>query len=113
MQVYRIGSDSLPHERATALPEMHWLGLQMNDIVTGGSDQLAVMKLTQRDRKKAVAMLSRLARDGSDDLLDSKSRVELQRMLMLNCKVETQILEDRAGGLEGWLEDRIEQHVVL
>ena len=113
MQVYRNGSKSLPHERGTSLPWMNWLGLHMDDIVAGSSEQVALMRLTKRDRNKAIAMLSRLGRDCSDDPMDANCKVELQRMLMMNCKVETQILEERAGGLESWLDDRIfnQQHV--
>ena len=108
MQVYRKGSISLPHESIANLPEIHWLGLHISDAVYGATDDEAILRLSSRDAKKAVAMLGRLSTSSADEA-DLKCRAELQRMLMLNVKAETQILEDRPGGLEAWLNERIEE----
>jgi meiotic recombination protein SPO11 len=106
MQIYRQGSHSLPHERALNVPEMQWLGVRADDVLKGVRDDEAVLRLTTRDRRKAIAMLERLCPKPAFGM-DEQCKVELQRMLMLNVKAESQILEYRSGGLEGWLDDRI------
>jgi meiotic recombination protein SPO11 len=57
-------------------------------------------------------MLSRnpvLAVDGPEP----EWRVELQRMMMLNVKAETEILHGRDGGLEGWIEREMGRRVSI
>ena len=53
--------------------------------------------LTNRDRRKATIMLSRVGED------DRSRRTELQIMLMLNMKAELQILQELVGGMGSWL----------
>lgn len=102
MQIYRQGSQSLPHEHACNVPEMRWLGVRIHDVLPHLQDDGSTPKLTARDRRKAVVMLERLRME-SEDKVDMQCRIELQRMLALNIKAEIQILEDRNDGLEGWL----------
>ncbi len=61
--------------------------------------------MTARDRRIAVKMLERptFAEDGPEQTW----RRELQVMLMLNVKAEIQLMSERAGGLERWLEKRL------
>lgn len=110
MQIYRQGSNSLPHERAVDVPEMRWLGVRTDDVLADLQDDAAVLRLTQRDRGKAISMLER-ADEENGCRADEQCRVELQRMLMLNIKAEIQILEDRRGGLEGWLDEKIRKQL--
>ncbi len=106
MQIYRQGSHSLPHETELNVPEIQWLGIRAADVLAEVQNDESVLKLTARDRKKAVAMLGRLNWE-SEAGVDEQCRIELQKMLVLNIKAEIQLLEDRPGGLEGWLNGRI------
>ncbi|KAF7507604.1 hypothetical protein GJ744_010274 [Endocarpon pusillum] len=106
MQIYCQGSQSLPHETELNVPEMQWLGVRAADVLAEVQNDESVLKLTSRDRKKAVAMLGRLNRE-SEAVVDEQCKIELQRILVLNVKAEIQLLEDRPGGLEGWLNGRI------
>ncbi|KAL4938586.1 hypothetical protein BDV06DRAFT_52101 [Aspergillus oleicola] len=105
MSTYKYGSMAHTHENGRLnLPCLRWLGLRTSEVVSGlGLDgDEALMTLTKRDRKKIVSMLSRSpvwAVDGPE----VEWRVELQRTLMLNVKAEIEILYERTGGLEGWL----------
>ncbi|RAK94266.1 meiotic recombination protein Spo11 [Aspergillus costaricaensis CBS 115574] len=109
MATYKYGSVAFAHEnRNLNVPGLHWLGLKIADVVAG-ADPLGdnkLIRLTKRDRKKVVAMLSRnpiWAADGPEP----EWRVELQRMLMLNVKAETEILYDMEGGLTRWLDQKL------
>jgi meiotic recombination protein SPO11 len=67
----------------------------------------ALISLTERDRQRIEQRLARSpvwAVDGPEP----EWRVELQRMLMLNVKAEIEILYDRNGGLEAWIEREME-----
>lgn len=110
MQIYRQGSRSLPHERAFSIHEMQWLGVWTEDIFSGAQDDEPTLKLTPRDRRKAVAMMKTLDVQ-SVDRVDEQCRVELQKMLILNIKAEVQILEDRNGGLERWLRRKLKKQL--
>ncbi|PWY86404.1 meiotic recombination protein spo11 [Aspergillus sclerotioniger CBS 115572] len=109
MATYKYGSVAFAHEnRNLNIPGLHWLGLRTSDVISGadphGDD--ALIHLTERDRKKAIAMLGKnpiWAADGPEP----EWRAELQQMLMLNVKAETEILYDRDGGLVGWLDQRL------
>ncbi|GLA62459.1 hypothetical protein AtubIFM54640_003014 [Aspergillus tubingensis] len=109
MATYNYGSVAFTHEnRNLNVPGLHWLGLRITDVVAGADplDDNTVLHLTKRDRKKVVAMLSRnpiWAADGPEP----GWRVELQRMLMLNVKAETEILYDMEGGLTRWLDRKL------
>ena len=43
---------------------------------------------------------------------DSEWRRELQVMLMTGFKAEMEILDDREGGIEKWIEDRLAEDIV-
>ncbi|GLB01830.1 hypothetical protein AtubIFM57258_000240 [Aspergillus tubingensis] len=109
MATYKYGSVAFTHEnRNLNVPGLHWLGLRITDVVAGAGllGDSTLIRLTKRDRKKIVAMLSRnpiWAADGPEP----EWRVELQRMLMLNVKAETEILYDTEGGLTGWLDRKL------
>ncbi|CEN60175.1 hypothetical protein ASPCAL02616 [Aspergillus calidoustus] len=107
MSTYKYGSMAQPRENSSlVVPSLRWLGLRTTDVVEDGEEALNgddLMPLTLRDRKKIVAMLSRnpvFAVDGPEP----EWRVELQRMMMLNIKAETEIRYGRDGGLEGWID---------
>jgi meiotic recombination protein SPO11 len=106
MQIYRQGSYSLPNERELNVPEVQWLGVRIDDILVDVQDDESVLKLTARDRRKAVAMLERSSSE-STDKVDEQCRMELQQMLMLNIKAEIQILEERPWALERWLNGKM------
>ncbi|RAL06981.1 putative meiosis-specific topoisomerase Spo11 [Aspergillus homomorphus CBS 101889] len=109
MSTYKYGSLAYAHENSTLnCSDIRWLGLRTSDIVTGvdrsGND--ALVSLTDRDRKKILAMLSNnpvWAVDGPEQ----EGRAELLQMLMLNVKAEMQILYDGDGGLVQWLDRRM------
>lgn len=109
MATYKYGSVAFAHEnRNLNVPGLHWLGLRITDVVAGAGllGDNTLIRLTKRDRKKTVAMLSRnpiWAADGPEP----EWRVELQRMLMLNVKAETEILYDTEGSLTGWLDRKL------
>ncbi|GLA96149.1 hypothetical protein AtubIFM61612_011337 [Aspergillus tubingensis] len=109
MATYKYGSVAFAHEnRNLNVPGLHWLGLKITDVVAGAGllGDSTLICLTKRDRKKIVAMLSRnpiWAADGPEP----EWRVELQRMLMLNVKAETEILYDMEGGLTRWLDRKL------
>lgn len=109
MSTYKYGSKAHARENAKLnVPHLHWLGLRMSDVIADadpeGDD--ASVRMSARDRKKAVAMLDNSpvwAVDGPEP----EWRVELQRMLMLNLKAEIEIVYDREGGLEGWIDRKM------
>lgn len=109
MSTYKYGSMAYTHENwKLNVPELRWLGLRTSNLVAGmdpeGDDTL--VRLTARDRKKAVAILRNnpaCAADGPEQ----DWRAELQQMLMLNLKAETEILYDRDGGLEMWIDQKM------
>ncbi|PLN75137.1 DNA topoisomerase IV, alpha subunit [Aspergillus taichungensis] len=110
LATYKYGSMAAAHENSQLnVRGLRCLGLHMSDVVAGadpcGDDTL--LRLTARDRRKIVTMLCKnpvFAVDGPE--LDW--RAELQRMLMLNVKAEIEILYDQEGGLEGWIDRRME-----
>ena len=110
LATYKYGSMAAAHENPQLnVRGLRCLGLHVSDVVAGadpcGDD--ALMRLTARDRRKIVTMLCRnpvFAVDGPE--LDW--RAELQRMLMLNVKAELEILYDWEGGLERWIDRRME-----
>lgn len=126
LSTYKYGSYRLAHEEVTqgdtpglSLPNVYWLGVrrqQITQIPAGKSDldtSLAtelqgVMKLTARDRTKAMRMLEwDICADGG---LEQDWRRELQTMLMLNTKAEMQVLDELPGGLVSWLDRELGQY---
>lgn len=111
MSTYKYGSWNLSHETAKhTVPYMRWLGVQSADLVHAGGDESTrsdrgLLPLSARDRGKATAMLKKhpLLEHGPEGVW----RSELQVMLMLGLKAEMELLEDREGGLERWLEGKL------
>lgn len=109
ISTYKFGSRAHARENSKLnTPELQRLGLCTSDVVSG-ADSLGddtFISLTPRDRRKAVAMLNNSpvwAVDGPEP----EWRAELQQMLMLNLKAETEILYQREGGLEGWIDRKM------
>lgn len=110
MSIFKYGSVAQAHENAKLnVRQLRWLGLRTSSVATGSDcpGDETFLPLSARDRKKAVAMLRSpsFAEDGPEPMW----RVELQQMLMLNLKAETEILYEREGGLEGWLDKRLQE----
>lgn len=109
MSTYKYGSMAYAHENGKLnVPGLRWLGLRTSDVVTGMDPQgdEAFIRLTGRDRKKALAMLRNnpaCAADGPE----KEWCAELQQMLMLNLRAETEILYDRNEGLEAWIDHKL------
>lgn len=84
------------------------MGIQSKDVLerSNGEEYNGLLRLSGRDRKKAVKMLenSEWLREGG---VEREWRRELQVMLMLNVKAEMEVLSERSGGVEGWVEERL------
>ncbi|KAL8920780.1 MAG: hypothetical protein Q9172_004351 [Xanthocarpia lactea] len=117
MSTYKHGSLTLSHENANLrCPIVRWLGVKSGDLdfresttappgASGEEDMKGLLRLTKRDRKKAVKMLGQGICEEYG--VEQEWRRELQVMLMLNVKVEMEILSQREGDVEGWVEDRL------
>ena len=109
MSTYKYGSRNLAHETADmAVLVIRWLGLQSGHLFdnfneSGGISGL--LPLSMRDRRLAKKML------GQSNLMKENGerewRRELQIMLMLGCKAEIEILDNRESGVGGWLEETL------
>ncbi|KAJ4988601.1 type IIb DNA topoisomerase [Stagonosporopsis vannaccii] len=120
MSTFKYGSYRLAHEdhiasdntQALSLPSIRYLGMRIQHISRAQMEQHdadrgavpelhGLMRLTARDRTKAVRMLEwDLC---SETGLEQDWRHELQSMLMLNVKAEMQILDELPGGLVPFL----------
>lgn len=128
LSTYKHGSYRLAHEEIQSsgnntlqLPAIHWLGVKsdiINQAGAGGNGKdrkdlrelQGCLKLTMRDRKKAVRMLEwDLCMENGEE---QEWRHELQTMLMLNVKAEMQILDDVPGGLVQWMGQQLDQTTV-
>ncbi|KAK2807099.1 hypothetical protein FQN51_004713 [Onygenales sp. PD_10] len=113
MSTYKYGSRAQSHENNNlTVPNIQWLGLQASEVVSRleTQDDDVLMPLTVRDRKKARDMLTRsviFAEDGPEPAW----RAELQHMLMLNVKAEIEVLYEREGGIECWLDRKLRELV--
>ncbi|KAI4091532.1 MAG: hypothetical protein LQ339_008103 [Xanthoria mediterranea] len=116
MSTYKHGSANLAHENANVrCSTLRWLGVKSGDLNiatsnTGLSDDDAddikgLLRLSKRDRKKAVGMLGQGICD--EHGVEQEWRRELQVMLMVSLKAEMEILSQRPGGIERWVEDRL------
>lgn len=110
MSIFKYGSVAQAHENAKLnVRELRWLGLRTSSVVSGTDSigEESFLPLSSRDRKKAIAMLSSptFAEVGPEPTW----RAELQQMLMLNLKAEIEILYERDGGLEGWLDKQMQE----
>ena len=112
MSTYKHGSWNLSHESAQLLvPGLQWLGTRSKDVLVGANDDdsKCLLRLSRRDRQKAKKMLENSAvfREDGEEV---EWRRELQVMLMLNVKAEMEVLEEREGGMAGWVEGRLLEH---
>lgn len=124
MTTYKHGSYRLAHEDATrtdapalSIPKLRWLGVKRHHISraqtheegteTGTETEFqGMMKLTTRDRSKAMRMLEwDLCSETGPEL---EWRRELQTMLMLSTKAEIQILDELPGGVVSFLSSELE-----
>lgn len=84
------------------------MGIQSKDVLErrNREEYKGLLRLSARDRKKAVKMLenSEWLREGG---VEGEWRRELQVMLMLGVKAEMEVLSERVGGVEGWVEERL------
>ncbi|EME42796.1 hypothetical protein DOTSEDRAFT_131971 [Dothistroma septosporum NZE10] len=98
LSTYRRGSKSLAHEsEAHCIPQLQWLGLRSENLYMDQANTHAsqgLLKLTTRDRKKAVNMLVR----NDDWEVPEEWKAELRTMLMLNTKAELQLLDATRHG---------------
>ncbi|CAD6589048.1 MAG: hypothetical protein ASARMPRED_003873 [Alectoria sarmentosa] len=109
MSTYKYGSFKLSHENVDLnVPSIQWLGVQSRDVLAGNAhdEYNGLLRLSARDRKKAADMLekSEVLQDGGKE---EEWRRELQVMLMLNLKGEMEVLAERAGGVKGWVEEKL------
>lgn len=84
------------------------MGIQGKDVFErrNGEECKGLLRMSGRDRKKAVKMLENsewLREEG----VEGEWRRELQIMLMLNVKAEMEVLSERVGGVEDWVEERL------
>lgn len=109
MSTYKYGSLAHIHENAgLTLPTLQWLGLKIADAaneVQNSSGNLS-LSLTARDRRKILSMLRR-SPIWSSGGAEPEWCVELQRMLILNVKVEIEKLYDDGGSLEAWIDRKM------
>ena len=108
MSTYKHGSFRLSHEGADLnTPSIQWLGIRGQDVLAeNGQDEYNdLLRLSARDRNKAVAMLENdvLQEGGKEE----EWRRELQVMLMLNVKAEMEVLDERGLGVKGWVEEKL------
>ncbi|KAL8772789.1 MAG: hypothetical protein Q9209_002134 [Squamulea sp. 1 TL-2023] len=115
MSTYKHGSLTMSHENANLkCPTIRWLGVKSGDLdpkqmrnqpSDADEDMKGLLKLSKRDRNRAVKMLGHDVYE--EDGAEVEWRRELQVMLMLNIKVEMEILSQREGGIESWVDDRL------
>jgi meiotic recombination protein SPO11 len=114
MSTYKYGSMAHAHASASLnAPKLEWLGTRLGDVIIkqNGSevedDDWVTISVSDRDVKKIRSMLMKnpvFAEDGPE----SEWRAELQTMMMLNTKIETEVLYGTEGGLEGWMDRKME-----
>lgn len=112
MSTYKHGSWTLSHENAKLkVPSIRWLGLRSRELLDGtiGEVSEGLLQLTTRDRRKAMSLLERPLLDEEGE--EKEWRRELQVMLMLGVKAEMEILADRAGGVCGWVEEKLVEEI--
>lgn len=101
LSTYKHGSRALAHENeGHNVPQLKWLGLSSKHLLLEDTDSQAaqgIMRLTPRDRRKAVRMIEH-ERNGNG------WSAGLKQMLMLNMKAELQFLDSVPGGMLKLLE---------
>lgn len=122
MSTYAFGSRSLAHESAAlSLPghRLRYLGVKSSHFLweavhdhtyetsSNTSSAEKVLRLSGRDRQKARSLLAKSAYcphpQQAQTELQLEGTRELQVMLYLSVKAEMQVLEERDGGLAGWV----------
>lgn len=116
---YRLAHEDVAHKDAPALsiPNLRWLGVkglhvsrtQVNEGEDAGAnlELQGLMRLTARDRTKAIHMLEwDLCTETGPE---QEWRSELQTMLMLNTKAEIQVLDELPGGVVSFLASELGQ----
>ena len=106
MSTYKHGSFTLSHENEfLTVSSVNWLGPKSKDMCgDNGNEENGLLKLTDRDRSKALGLLERIGKD-------YEWRRELQVMLMMGFKAEIEILGERLEGLQGWVERRLGEEI--
>jgi meiotic recombination protein SPO11 len=96
---YKYGSISLAHETGMELATLVWFGLKSHVFQPGfleGDLEERLLKLTVRDRRKAISMLNwplfQEEATEENDIYQCKWGRELKVMLILNLKAEIQVL---------------------
>ncbi|KAI9822406.1 MAG: hypothetical protein M1827_000125 [Pycnora praestabilis] len=108
LSTYKHGSLALAHENFhLTIPRICWLGLSSRDLPStyDVDDNEARLGLTGRDRRMAVRMLEKDVFAEVEGKL--QWRRELQVMLLLNTKMEIEILSSKYGGLEAWIDAEV------
>lgn len=109
---YTSGSRQTSQEMAYNIPELEWIGVNLEDLMPSLPAMEACVALTARDRACAVAMLRRLVERGKSGAgSPSFAQRSLQQMLMLSKKAEMQALEEMSGGFTTWLLRRMLAHL--
>jgi meiotic recombination protein SPO11 len=103
LHTYKHGATNTAHESPSPPCEkMAWLGLRSSDaFLVSQQQQLGLMTLSSRDRRRASRMLSWPAFRDFDS--ECSPRRELQVMLFVNKKAEIQLLDALPGGLSNKL----------
>lgn len=106
----------MAHAHASAslnAPRLEWLGTRLEDVIIKENraevedEDWVTISLSSRDVKKIRSMLGKnpvFHEDGPE----LEWRAELQTMMMLNTKIETEVLYGTEGGLEGWIDRKME-----
>jgi len=103
LRCYKHGSKALAQERGCNIPEMEWIGVKFDDITRAFGEDVVSKELTDTDMKKLKSMCASLSKiPGMEDCIS-----DLEIMRIRGRKVEIQVLEDRPGGLYGWLENKL------
>lgn len=112
MSTYKYGS--MAHAHASAhlnAPRLEWLGTRIRDVVMeqvrNEDEDWIMISLSRRDVKKIQSMLLKNP-VFSEEGPETEWRAELQTMMMLNIKAETEVLYGTKGGLEGWADRKMQ-----
>lgn len=115
MSTYKYGSKAHAHASASLnAPKLEWLGTRLEDVIVeqngneSEDEDWVLISLSHRDVKKIQSMLAKNPVFGEDGP-EVQWRAELQTMMMLNTKIETEVLYGTEGGLEGWIDRKMER----
>ncbi|EXJ74677.1 uncharacterized protein A1O5_01370 [Cladophialophora psammophila CBS 110553] len=114
LKCYLYGSKNLAQEHGCNIPDIRWVGIKAEDVLPHQDIGNPTIQLSKRDRMTAIGLLgSQEWRDQAGTPLPGlqEAVTEVQRMLMLNRKAEIQSLDERPGGLEGWLTGKLGQRL--